>query len=127
MIIKVTFRDNDCTNLLEEYFNKPLFIQIRNLLEDIKYSDKLEDIKKYCELSKLIDNCMEYAVYNKEIDIELNQSLINLIKESIIKYIGNNEYLINNLEITIVNELQDIDENGEVVYYLTKADKSIIM
>ena len=117
MIIKLTFKDNDFTPLLENYTNKIFDIGYYNSINE--YSEFKRKIYKYES-----DNLSEKEKQQLKKQIE-NQLIINCRK-----YISSHkkaEYLIKSLEIKIVETITDKWQNNEVVYYITSNLKYLVM
>lgn len=128
MIIKTTFKDNDYTGILEKYWGKFLFCN------SICAISKLEG-REYVEASVELDDLLQKCIYKEEeLTVKELKRLTEIIKESIIAYLYRKglaedtiKYLTTNLDIKIEFSLEDKDLNGEVVYYLMKAQKYIVM
>lgn len=144
MIVKYTFKDNDFTQVIEEYlrefgpfyaFNYPSFAGLTEFKELLKKYDNYND-KYYMEKD-----------ITKEEYKEIKKKLHTILKANIIQYmanvkpgsgwssdgmnsddlIRNLEYLINNIKVSIVRSISDQWENGEVVYYITSWNNYIVM
>ena len=117
MIIKLTFKDNDFTPLLENYTSKIFDIGYYNSINE--YSEFKRNIYKYEN-----DNLSEKEKQKLKKLIE-NQLTINCRK-----YISPHkkaEYLIKSLEIKIIETIADKWQNNEVVYYITSNMKYLVM
>ena len=117
MIIKLTFKDNDFTPLLENYTSK---------IFDIGYYNS---INEYSEFKRKI-----YKYENDNLSEKEKQQLKKLIENQLIincrKYISTHkeaEYLIKSLEIKIVETIEDKWQNNEVVYFITSNLKYLVM
>lgn len=144
MIIRTTFSDNDYTHLLEKYWDRFLFDNCYSALEELGKKDDEESIRLWVTKHKRIEELIEKSIYNEDkiTDNDVKE-FEDLIKESIIAYvdkvyIDNDvyslseyaniiEYLEKSISVRIKKQLKDTDENGEVVYYLLKAQKYITM
>ena len=144
MIIRTTFSDNDYTHLLEKYWDRFLFDNCYSALEELGKKDDEESIRLWVTKHKRIEELIEKSIYNEDkiTDNDVKE-FEDLIKESIIAYvdkvyIDNDvyslseyaniiEYLEKSISVKIKKQLKDTDENGEVVYYLPKAQKYITM
>ena len=144
MIIRTTFSDNDYTHLLEKYWDRFLFDNCYSALEELGKKDDEESIRLWVTKHKRIEELIENTIYNEDkiTDNDVKE-FEDLIKESIIAYvdkvyIDNDvyslseyaniiEYLEKSISVRIKKQLKDTDENGEVVYYLLKAQKYITM
>lgn len=144
MIIRTTFNDNDYTHLLEKYWDRFLFDNCYSALEELRNKDDDESVNLWVTKHKKIESLIEKSIYH---DDKMTSSDIsefeNLIKESIIAYVDkiylgsdvyNADEYLNILEhfeesinVNIKKQIEDKDENGEVVYYLTKSQKYITM
>ena len=117
MIIKLTFKDNDFTPLLETYASK---------IFDISYYNS---INEYSEFKRKI-----YKYENDNLSEKEKQKLKKLIEKQLIincrKYISSHkkaEYLTKSLEIKIIETIADKWQNNEVVYYITSNMKYLVM
>ena len=144
MIVKYTLKDNDFTQVIEEYlkefgpfyaFNYPTF----------------EGVKKFKNLLEKYDNYRDKYYEDKDITLEefkeIKSKLLVILKANFIQYISNiapnsnwstdginakelqdnKEYILNNIKVTIVTNIPDQWENGEVVYFITNGGKYITM
>lgn len=115
MILRITFNDNDFTELLRT------FIQNGRL----SYSGLREFIRRR-HPKELIDYDRCYNQGNfMIIENTRKQDFIHYVKEAIIDYIMEQgydldtiKYLENELEVTITNQYRNKWENGEVVYFM---------
>lgn len=115
MILRITFNDNDFTELLRT------FIQNGRL----SYSGLREFIRMR-RPKELIDYDRCYNQRNfMIIENTRKQNFIHYVKEAIIDYIMRQgydldtiKYLENELEVTITNQYRNKWENGEVVYFM---------
>lgn len=113
MIIKLTFNDNDFTDILYS-FAKNMFI---NLTCGIKSSYSREEYEKFNKL--LNPNICE------QLTEEDKKTIIKRCKEQIEEFIvhctekeSEVVYLKQTLKVEIIETLEDKWENGEVVYWL---------
>ena len=115
MILRITFNDNDYTELLR------LFIQNGRL----SYSG-LREFVRMRHPKELIDYDKCYNQRNfMIIENTRKQDFIHYVKEAIIDYIMRQgydldtiKYLENELEVTITNQYRNKWENGEVIYFM---------
>ena len=134
MIIKVSFYDNDFTQLLEEFFNKfwtNIFLLIEKHKNDLHQS--ILDNDKFLEFEKLYKKTGEKF---KTLNEDEKQQILEYIKENIIEYVSKSKldreettltYLKKSLRLEFVDSIKDEWKNGEVVYYFTMADKYVTM
>lgn len=132
MIIKATFSDNDFTQVLEKFFNKPLFSGFSYCLNKYKIDNSSEVIRKYMDLSKEIDKYLKGLQDDIKFTTKVKQRFIDILKESILDFIKDRysedfDYLSKQLTITLQNNVSDHWENGETVYYFPTHDKYITM
>lgn len=134
MIIKVSFYDNDFTQLLEEFFNKfwtNIFLLTEKHKNDLHQS--ILDNDKFLEFEKLYKKTGEKF---KTLNEDEKQQILEYIKENIIEYVSKSKldreettltYLKKSLRLEFVDSIKDEWKNGEVVYYFTMADKYVTM
>lgn len=131
MIIKVTFNDNDFTQILENFFSEQNLNSVMYYLKRFEKDDDIETLKNYRKYHKLILEYTNKISENTINDVEIAE-FIKILKDSITDYISdkykeNLEYLSKSLNISIQKSLTDKWENGEVVYYFIRCDKYIVM
>ena len=117
MIIKLTFKDNDFTHILEDYTNKIFDITYFNSITE--FAEFKNNIKKY-----------ENDILTRTEIQELKEMLEKQIRKNCKKYLekqNSSDYLIRALEVKIVKAIEDKWHNGEVVYYFTSNMKYLTM
>ena len=117
MIIKLTFKDNDFTHILEDYTNKIFDITYFNSISE--FTEFKNNIKKY-----------ENDILTRTEIQELKEMLEKQIRKNCKKYLekqNSSDYLIRALEVKIVKAIEDKWHNGEVVYYFTSNMKYLTM
>lgn len=128
MIIKLTVNDNDFGILIDSFMDN-LSSRIIDFPKDLEaWEDKnkqYEYIMNVRKVSKLMNpNVSEkHSKEDKEI-------IIDKVKESFGRYVGEKEpdkakYLIDKLEVKIINSMMDKWENGEVWYWFQHSGKYI--
>lgn len=132
MIIKITFKDNDFTQVLEEFFDKPVLSGFNYCLEKYSIDDDPETLNTYRKLSILIKGYLHKLKDENNFSKEDKKHLIAILKESILDFIKDNyaedfEYLSKELIITTQKSVTDHWENGEMIYYFPTHDKYITM
>ena len=132
MIIKITFNDNDFTQILESFFDSPLFSGLNYCLKKYSVDDEPETLNTYRNLSVLIETYLHKLQDEKNFTKEDKKHFIEILKESILDFIkdryrDNLEYLSKQLTIRIQDSVTDHWENGEAVYYFPTHDKYITM
>lgn len=129
MVVKVTFQDNDYTNILESIFNN-----FTTVLSDYTIRQLMEEILKEGKATSF-DNTTDYItkLLTQE-EVEKPESIVlkELITDVITKYIKEHnpedyDYLCRHLKVTITKSLTPKWENGEVVYYIPLADTCITL
>ena len=120
MIIRTTFSDNDYTHLLEKYWDRFLFDNCYSALEELGKKDDEESIRLWVTKHKRIEELIEKSIYNED---KITDNDVYSLSE----YANIIEYLEKSISVKIKKQLKDTDENGEVVYYLLKAQKYITM
>lgn len=130
MIIRTTFNDNDFTQKLENYWNGFWFHNYY-LAINIINTETVEGLKEYRDRKIEAEDLLEKIFYHeKEVTEKELEIFKNIIKESILAYLklsSDYEYLKDRIEISIKKSIEDLDENGEVVYYFLKHKKYIVM
>lgn len=128
MIIKITFNDNDYTQLIERYLDVTT-----SYTEFFALFSEALDSGDYNITRKLYEQRDIFRAYIREgitkmskADKELFEGMLKLeflswLKENTQSY----DYLEDNLKITITNRLYSKWENGEVVYYFPSQHKYI--
>lgn len=124
MIIKLTVRDNDFSELLESFANRMFYLNIRNkLLEDMTTEEKSAEIDRMLaheDILQLINPNNDQEITTKEA-----AKIIEYIKEQFADFLigrkvssSTQDYLNKNLQITIQKSFTDRWENGEMIYWL---------
>lgn len=127
MIIKATFSDNDYTPILEQYFN---YFKFRNYN---LYYKNCKDLKEFKDKSIESEDLLRKIIFETDkMTKEDLKSFTYIVSESIKEYIKINynadyKYLINRLQVEVINTFEDKNENGEVIYYIISSDKYISM
>lgn len=133
MIIRTTFNDNDYRNVLESYWNHFWFKNYYCHLEELYRREDEEGLREWRDKHIEAEDLLEKVFYKEsEVTVKELRRFENIIIESITSYILKNykedsNYLITNLRVSTVDSIKDLDENGEVAYYLLKNKKLIIM
>lgn len=132
MIIKITFNDNDFTQVLECFFDRPLFSGLNYCLKKYSVDNAPETLNTYRNLSVLIENYLHKLQDEKNFTEEDKTHFIEILKESLLDFIKDRyskdlDYLSKQLTITIQNSVTDHWENGETVYYFPTHNKYITM
>lgn len=136
MIIEYTLKDNDYTQVIEQYLEEYgpfLAIFFSTIDEHIEFK---KDIARY-------DNLKNNSPEQKELKSKLTKTLkqkfkayINSIAENsnwntgaitAKELIDSRPYILKNIKIKIVHSITDKWQNGEVVYYFTSNMKYITM
>jgi len=136
MIIEYTLKDNDYTQVIEQYLEEYgpfLAIFFSTIDEHIEFK---KDVARYDDLK---NNSPE----QKELRTKLNKILkqkfkayINSIAENsnwntgaitAKELIDSRPYILKNIKIKIVHSITDKWQNGEIVYYFTSNMKYITM
>ena len=136
MIIEYTLKDNDYTQVIEQYLEEYgpfLAIFFSTIDEHIEFK---KDIARY-------DNLKNNSPEQKELKSKLTKTLkqkfkayINSIAENsnwntgaitAKELIDSRPYILKNIKIKIVHSITDKWQNGEVVYYFTSNQKYLTM
>ena len=133
MIIKVSFNDNDFTQVIEDFINKfksnVFMYDVLTLMDKYEYE---ENNGKYIDTShewRARNELIHKDNYTKD-DIDKLIVAFQLSFKAYLKDMFENEYdyLADNLTVTSVGSIKDEWLNGEVVYYFPKhRDKYITM
>lgn len=129
MVVKVTFQDNDYTNILESIFNN-----FTTVLSDYTIKQLMEEILQEGKATSF-DNTTDYITkLLTQGEVEKPESIVlkELITDVITKYIKEHneedyDYLHRHLKVTITKSLTPKWENGEVVYYIPLTDTCITL
>lgn len=142
MIIKYTFNDNDFTQIIEKYLEEygPFgrWVPGGNV-------DRITDLMKI--YNKHNDKYDEEKELSKEAFLTMKNELLKELYHHFIAYINNiqensswstdgfttkdlienKEYIIDNIKISLVKNIPDQWENGEVVYFIASNEKYVTM
>lgn len=150
MIIKTTFKDNDFTKILENYWNKFWFKNYYKAVDklDVNITDfdkaideDWEQLRKWKDAKIEAEELLDKAFFKEsEMTAKDIRRFAKIIKDSIVAFIEEPKpvlvdgfskedinYLKKNLVVEIKSTLRDKDENGENVYYLLNNKTAIIM
>lgn len=128
MIIKITFNDNDFTQIIEEYLGEcrsngmTAISYIWNML-----SERHEDYSIIREAFNDVERGRD-ALYNGD-----DKTYIDLLARCLLYYIEDKydndryQYMKANLSIKSIKSLSCSDQNGEVVYFFPKHGKYVTM
>ena len=121
MIVKMTVKDNDFGDILEN-FARNLNNRITKLPRNIEKMEREEQLE-YIRLLRKIDRLMNPNVTENHTEEE-KQLLIEKIKEVFSTYVKNvckdksdADYLIGKFKVEIIESMTDKWENGEMVYW----------
>lgn len=128
MIIKVTIKDNDFTQLIERYFDndgKYSFVFLVRLLNSVQ-----DDTNKHMKMREVANKFNGYIINGaNKITYADKRTFERLLKQEIIEWLKevheDDEYIIDNLKVTITSRLISKWENGEVVYFFPSQHKYI--
>lgn len=128
MIIKVTIKDNDFTQLIERYFDndgKYSFVFLVRLLNSVQ-----DDTNKHMKMCEVANKFNGYIINGaNKITYADKRTFERLLKQEIIEWLKevheDDEYIIDNLKVTITSRLISKWENGEVVYFFPSQHKYI--
>lgn len=136
MIIKITVKDNNYTELIEEFFTKFKRLSLAKFYK--KKNDNSEEfLRKYFGVGQY-DEKINNLIYTEKSKIKYiytrNSNLIaKYIKELFCSFVEDKElssikkYLFSNLQVVILDTFDDKDENGECVYYFASNNKFITL
>ena len=132
MILRITFNDNDFTQIIEKFLETHICFGIRYILEKYIPDNSKEAVAKFCEISKKIDKYVSKLASYEKFNPTEEEDFINILKESLLDYIKDHypddyEYLCKELKIKLLNSMTDKWENGEAVYYFTQCDTKVIL
>lgn len=126
MIIRVTFHDSDYIQVIKAYFTRFKFCNYNYYYKNCK------DLTEYRDKSIESEDLLKKVIFEgKKLTDEDKNRFVHIIKESIkewlkVNYSDDYNYLIKNLDISHRSVCTDDNENGEVVYYFTNKDISIV-
>lgn len=142
MIVKYTFKDNDFTQVIEKYLDE--FGPFGRWVPGA-------DVDRITNLMKIYNNhndkYMEEKEISKEAFLTMKNELLKELYKHFLAYIDSiqensnwstdginakhlqetKEYIRDNIDISLVDNIPDQWENGEVVYYVAGAMKYITM
>lgn len=130
MIIKITFNDNDYTQLIERYLDSKdghSFTSFSRILDHWLNEEDYSMVKSTSNTRALfrdyiIDGITKLSLKDKlTFEEMLYTEFMDWVKENSTSY----DYLKDNLKITITNRMTSKWENGEVVYYFPSQFKYI--
>ena len=131
MIIKLTVRDNDFSNVIETFF-KDFVLRMFELHPDCcinenDYEALREWRKRDTEIRRLLNPNNDISLTNKD-----KQTIINQVKYVFKAYVerwfkNDSQYLMEKLEVEIVDSVTDKWENGEAFYWFQHAGIAINM
>lgn len=132
MIIKATFNDNDFTQVLEQFFEQPLFTGIYYSLNKMKDNNDSQMLRKHIDLHEEIDEYLHIIQDEQQFTPNKRGRFILILRNSIKdwlkdKYPDDYDYLSKELHVEFVKSVTDEWQNGEIVYYFPTADKYITM
>lgn len=119
MIIKLTVKDNDFNNVMNEFVKRlPIIItSLPSGISNLETKEAIEIIKKINHIDRLLNHNLtdNYTKEDKEIIIEQ-------IKKSFYEFVNNGakdyaKYLTDNFEVDIISYMEDKWENGEMWYW----------
>lgn len=120
MIIKMTIRDNDFTQLLEEFLQGDYIVKIKQ--EETTY----EEVKEWFDNFNFF--MMIFHKDFKNVSQEEKDKFISIIEKAFVDFIekyedeefekSSRDYVIKNFKIKLTDTLKIRWENGEVVYAL---------
>ena len=122
MVIRLTVGDNKYTNVLKKFADRLIENLVYNINLDI--DDLVTTEKELRRGSRIIG-----IINSKEVSDNERGYLIQQIRNAFYSYIRdkrNEEYISDNLLITITDSFIDKDENGEVVYWLSTSKIVIV-
>ena len=131
MIIKITFKDNDYTQLIERYLDSKDGHSFTSFSRILNHWLSEEDYSMVMSTSNTRELFMDY-IRNGIKKLSLTDKLafeemlytefMDWLKENSTSY----DYLKDSLKITITNKMTSKWENGEMVYYFPSQHKYII-
>ena len=132
MIIRITLRDNDYTQNIENIFKHDIYFILKDeLLKPYREDNTPEGLKMYFNLNEKIEDLVRKFRYAEQHSQDDKDKFLEFVKQAveniICKQVMEVDYVKKNLEVSEVKYIEDEDENGEVVYYFTRQNKSITM
>lgn len=122
MVIRLTVGDNKYTNVIKKFVDRLIENLVYNINLDV--DDLITTEKELRRGSRIIG-----IINSKEVSDNERGYLIQQIRNAFYSYIRdkrNEEYISDNLLITITDSFIDKDENGEVVYWLSTSKIVIV-
>ena len=122
MVIRLTVGDNKYTNVIKKFVDRLIENLVYNINLDV--DDLITTEKELRRGSRIIG-----IINSKEVSDNERGYLIQQIRNAFYSYIRdkrNDEYISDNLLITITDSFIDKDENGEVVYWLSTSKIVIV-
>lgn len=143
MIIRLTVKDNDFTQVLEKYLNNKIFNLTLDLMDKVQELQEKREKNKDDEkvLNAYTEAVATYAdaesklrgIFNPNLQGELTQELKDFLKERLqtsfdyyIKRYNKPQELSGKLRVKITDTLTDKWENGEVLYWLQSSNTTLI-
>ncbi len=135
MVIKVTFHDNDYSEILEDIGH--LWTTCFHLI-DKPVSENKENLVYYVNLKQKWDNIIRNPNFTpkelEDIDPHDYAAVVGVIREWILRYIRfdtrveetEKTLLIRDLEITLTFTIDESNQNGEYLYYIVQDRVSIV-
>lgn len=138
MIIKLTFQDNDFTQVLKTYLECYFLMYKAEKLYPDTSSQGLKEFKRFANLS---DSMFRKIHSSSKLTKQDKEDLYNLLKEDLTCWIKNKatfedgtpltsqeiKYCLENLQIELFNKIGSQWENGESIYYFCAQGKTLIM
>lgn len=125
MIIKITFHDNDYSELLDQFAENFCYQRFRllNTIEDEEFQNniKLRDHWNIL-MNPTTDDIKEDDVYRSCLAI-LHKYMEEYIEEDE-EYEDDLSYLMQHLSITLLTDYESKRENGEVLYIFLRGDNT---
>lgn len=122
MVIRLTVGDNKYTNVIKKFVDRLIENLVYNINLDV--DDLITTEKELRRGSRIIG-----IINSKEVSDNERGYLIQQIRNAFYSYIRdkrNDEYISDNLLITITDSFIDKDENEEVVYWLSTSKIVIV-
>lgn len=134
MIIKATFRDNDFTYILDNFFVEGVMFYTHYIRYRLSLYKSKEDARKYVELNTQIEDLIRKFVFENDANItkEDRKQFLEILKEALdcymyFEYTEDYDYLKKRLKLSFVQTVKDEDMNGEVIYYFLKHKRRLDM
>lgn len=134
MIIRLTVHDNDFEGALKGFFSAGLYGALKYIAKSItrKEDPSNEELIEYRAISIQCDDFLDKIMKNKPFSEEEKTAFYQLLNRSYDYYLKSlypedYKYLTENKDLSIINSVEDKDENGEVLYYFPINNTYIIM